>query len=179
MAQVVVAVAQQNNRAAHRAGLLLLEQFVAAGKVERVIHRGAAARPQHAHADRKMFGAVGEILGHFGSGVEADHECLVIARANDGIQKFDGCFLLELEAVAHRVARVDQQSNLQRQIGFTAEAAQFGRLLVVDDLEVVFLQILDVAPVPVGHREDDANFVDRFRECSEWSRRNRTLRNLG
>jgi hypothetical protein len=112
VAQVVVAVAEQNDGAAHWAGLLLLEQLVAAGEVQRVIHRSAAAGTQHADSRGEVFGAVGEILGHFRSGVEANHERLVVTAANDGVQKLNGRFLLKLEAVAHRVAGIDQQSDL-------------------------------------------------------------------
>ena len=101
VALIVFAVAQQNDGAAHRTGLLVLQQFVAAGEVERVIHCGAAAGAQAAHADRKLLGVIGEILHDFGRHVEANHECLVIMRANRGIQELDGRFLLELETIAH------------------------------------------------------------------------------
>jgi hypothetical protein len=84
----------------------LLQQLVPAREVERVVHRGAAACPQHAYAGRKIFRTVGEILCNFRSGVEADDESLVIAWANDGVQELDGRILFKLESVAHRVARV-------------------------------------------------------------------------
>ena len=140
--EIVLAVAQQNDGAAHRSRLLLLQQLVPAGKVERVVHRRAPARPQHAHAGRKILRAIGEILRNFRGGVETDHERLVIVRANDRVQKFDGRILLELESVAHRVTRVHQQTHLQRQIGLAAEAAQFRGLLIVGHSEVAFFRSL-------------------------------------
>ncbi len=48
-------------------------------------------------------------------------------RRSRGIQELDGGFLLELEPVAHGVAGIDEKSDLERQIGFTAEAADFRR----------------------------------------------------
>ncbi len=160
MAQVIFAVAQQNNRATHRSYLFLLQQLVPARKVERVVHRGAPTRPQHSHTGRETLRVIGEILCNFRSGVEADHECLVIVWANDGVEKLNCRFLLELEAVAHRVARVNQQPHLQRQVGLATEAAHFRRLLIVDHPEVVSLQILYVVAVPIGNSEHYANFVD-------------------
>ena len=76
-ALIVLAVAQQNDGAArgHRP-FVDVHQLVAAGIVDGVIHRGAAAGAQHAHAVGKRFGVVGEILRDFGRGVEADDKSL-------------------------------------------------------------------------------------------------------
>ena len=103
--------------------------------------RRAAPRTQSTHALRKRFGVVGKILRDFGSHIETDHKCLVVLRPYGLIEKRDGRFLLELEAVAHRVAGVHQQPDLQRQIGFAVETANLIRgLVVVDDLKVRLLQ---------------------------------------
>ena len=97
--------------------LVVLHQLVAAGVIDGVVHRGAAAGAQHAHAVRKRFRVVGEVLRDFRRGVEADDEGAIEFRADDLVQELDGGFLLELEAVAHGVAGVDQQAYAQRQVG--------------------------------------------------------------
>ena len=72
-------------------------------------------------------------------------------------------FLLELEAVAHRVAGIDQQSDLQRQLGFVVKAANLlGGPVVVDDRKIALGQVLHVVAMPVGHGEDDVHFVHRL-----------------
>ena len=176
MAHVVVAIAEQDDRPAHRPGLLLLQQLVAAGKVQRVVHRGAAARPEGANSARERFRVVGEILGDFRSDIETDDERLVVSGPHRLVQELDGRFLLELEAVAHRVAGIDQQPDLKRQIGLAVKASDLlGRLAIVEDREVALRQVLHVAAMPVGDGEDDVHFVDRLGDrgggvigCSEF-----------
>src|SRR5580704_10211552 len=114
MTLVVVAVAQQNDRPAYRPVVLRLHELVTAGKIECVIHRGAAARSQRAHSDREFFRVVGKILRDLRSHIEAYDESLVVPGTYRLIQKFRGRFLLELETVAHRIAGIDQQSYFQR-----------------------------------------------------------------
>ena len=48
----------------------------------------------------------------------------------------------------------------ERQVGFGVEAADYlRRLVVVEDVEIVLLEIGDAAPVLVGYGEDDVHFV--------------------
>ena len=109
---------------------------------------------------RELFGVVGEILRDFRSDVKTHDKRLIVVRTNGLVQKLDGRFLFELEAVAHGVAGVDEQADLQRQIGFGVEAANFlRRLVVVDDTEIALLEIGDAAAVLVGHGEHDVDFV--------------------
>ena len=109
------------------------QQLVAAGKIQRVVHGGAAARPEGSNPARKRFGVIGEVLGDFRSDIETDDERFVIAGPDRLVEKLNGRFLLELETVADRVAGIDQQSDLQRQIGLVVKAANLlGRLAVVD-----------------------------------------------
>ena len=112
------------------------------------------------HAMRKFLRIVGEILRDFRSHIEADDESLVVSRMNRLVQKFDRGFLFELEAVADGIAGIDQQSDLQRQVGFRVEAANLlRRLVVIDNGEIALLQIGDAAAVLVGHGEYDVHFV--------------------
>ena len=70
--------------------------------------------------------------------------------------------MLELEAVTHRVAGIDQKPHLQRQIGFIVEAADLcRRLAIINHIEVALLQILYVAAVLVRDRENHVDFIDR------------------
>ncbi len=115
-----------NRMMARRVAVVLLSchEFVAAGVVDGVVHRGTAARPQHAHAVRQRFGVVGHVLGDFGRGIKADDEGLVGGALNNLVQELDSCFLLELKAVAHRIAGVDEQADAQRQVGLAPERAR-------------------------------------------------------
>src|SRR5208282_2357615 len=65
VAQVVVAVAEQNDGAPHRRGLGSFEELVATGKIERVIKRRPATRTQLAHSMSELFALVGEVLHNF------------------------------------------------------------------------------------------------------------------
>ena len=108
-------------------------------------------------------GVVGKVLGDLGSQVKADDKGLVVLPPDRLFQKLDGRFLLELEATAHRFAGVDQQADLQGQIRLAAEAEDLFRwLAVVQNLEIVFLQILDVVAVLVGDGENQVDFVHRL-----------------
>ena len=136
------------------------QQLVAAGKIERIEQRGAAAGTQFVHSMCQLFGVVGEILRDFRSHVEAHHKRLIVVGTNRLVQKLNGGFLFELEPVAHGIAGVDEQADLQRQVGFGVEAADgLGRLVVVDHVEIALLQVGDAAAVLVGHGEDDVDFV--------------------
>ena len=106
------------------ADLRRLQQLVAAGKIKRVVERRAAAGTQFVHSARQQLGIVGEILRNLGRHVKAHHKRLVVARTNRLVQKLDRRFLLELEAVAHRIAGIDQQPDLQRQVGFGVESCE-------------------------------------------------------
>ncbi len=112
------------------------------------------------HTVCQQFRVIGEILCDFRGYIEAHDEGVILLRVDRLVKKFDSGFLLELEAVAHRVAGIDEQSDLQRQIGFRVEAANFlWRLIVVDDAEVSLLQIGDAATMLVGDGEHDIDLV--------------------
>ena len=50
VAEIIFAVAEKNYGAAHGASLFLLEEFVAAGEIKRVVHGGAATGSQHTNS---------------------------------------------------------------------------------------------------------------------------------
>src|SRR5215470_17883223 len=109
---------------------------------------------------RERFRVIGKTLREVGSSVEAVDEGLVIFWPYIRIQKFNRRFLLELETVANGVARIDEQTDLERQVGFTSKAANLdGWFAVVNHPKIVLLQVLDVATVLVRDREDHPHFV--------------------
>ena len=78
------------------------------------------------------------------------------------VQELDGRLLLELETVADGIAGIDEQSDLQGQIGFGVEATQFcRRLVIVHDAEIGLLEIGDTLAMLVGDGEHDVHFVGR------------------
>src|SRR5581483_2496707 len=157
---VVFAVTEQDDGSPHGPGMRSIPQFVATGKIQGIVHGRAPAGAQGVHSIGEQFGIVGKVLGNFWSRVETDHERFVVARPDDLVHELDGGFLFEPETVTNRVAGVDQEPNLQRQVCFSAEAANLaGRLVVVHYPEVVLLQVLDIAAVLVGNREHDVDFV--------------------
>src|SRR5262249_20845040 len=111
---------QDYSAASFDVALVLRHDLIAASIVDGVIHCRAASGPQHPHAPRERFRIVGEALSDLGSRVETQHECLVLL-VNDLVQKLDGGFLFELEAIANRVAGINQQAYTKRQIRFAAE----------------------------------------------------------
>ena len=142
VAHVVVAIAEQDDGPAHRAVLLLLQQLVTAGKIQGVVHRGAAAWPEGPNSARERFRVVGEVLGDFRGDIETDDESLVVAGPYRLVEKLNGRFLLELETVPHGVAGIDQQPDLQRQVGLVVEAANLlNRLAVIDHGEIALGKI--------------------------------------
>src|ERR1035441_2440095 len=90
----------------------------------------------------ERLGSVGEVLRHLRRSVEADDKRQVEPRPDDLVQELDGCFLLELEAIAHRIAGVDEQSHAQRQVSLPAKRADaLRRLAVVKNSEIVLRKV--------------------------------------
>lgn len=76
------------------------------------------------------------------------------------VQKLDRRFLLEPETVTHGVAGVDEKSNLEWQVRFSVEAANFlRRLIVVGDAEIILLEIGDAMAMLISDGEDDIDLV--------------------
>ena len=86
---------------------------------------------------------VGQIAHHLGGAVEAHQHQPVLARTHHALDEPDRRLLLEAELLANAVARIDQHGQPQRQIGFGGELLDGLRLLVLDDVEIVFRQIGD------------------------------------
>ena len=84
------------------------------------------------------------------------------------VQKLDRRFLFELETLAHRLAGVYQQSHLQGKIRLTIEAEdRLGRLVVVQNLEILVLEVLHVVAVLVGDGENQVNLAYRLAQREE------------
>jgi hypothetical protein len=157
---VVVAIAQQNDGATNRQAFCAFEKLVATGVVQGVVESSATARAEFVNAMGQSLRVVSEILGDFRSYIEANDECLIFLGVNGLIQEFDGGFLLELKAVAHGVAGVDEQADLEGKIGFGVEAANLlRRFVVVDDAEIGLLEISYASTLLVGYCEDDVDLV--------------------
>ena len=77
------------------------------------------------------------------------------------MQKFHGRVLLEAEAVANRITRVNQQPHPQRQSGFALKRLNSNRRLALVEQPYVFLlQILDEVAMLVGRGEDQIDQID-------------------
>ena len=121
-------------------------------------------------------GVVGVILGQVGERVEADHKRLVRLWTHHLVQKFHRCVLFKAEAVANRVARINQQSHPQRQSGLALKRLNpRRRLALVEQPYIVLLQILDEVAVLVGRGEDQIDQID-FHSNAELARLVRLLR---
>ena len=161
-ALIVLTVTQQNDGAAGSDhAVVFLHQLVTTSEINGIVHCRAAARAQHAYAVGELFRAVGEVLGHLGRGVESNHEGLIVLWPDNLVQELDRSFLLELEAVAHRVAGINEQADAERQIGLPAERMNAERRLDCRRyVEIVLRQVLHKVIALVGHGEDHVHFVD-------------------
>ena len=85
--------------------------------------------------------------------------------ADGGFDEVDGGVLLKPEALADGVAGFNENRQTQRQIAFGAEFGDSLRLLVLDDLKLVFRQIGDETSLLIlyGEQEADACDVDADR----------------
>src|SRR5579872_1225497 len=168
MTLIVLAIAQQNNRAPYRCGLRGFHELVATCEIEGIVKRSAAARTQFVNPMREGFGVVGEILCHLRSDIESHYERGVLVEVDRLVQELDRGFLFKLKAVAHGVAGINQQSDLQRKVGFRVKAANLlWRLIVVEHLEIILFKIGDPSAVLVCYGEDDVNLVGGGFEGSE------------
>jgi len=79
--------------------------------------------------------------------VEAGHESLVGTGAQRAIQEIDGGGLLEDESAADRAADIDQQADLEREIGLTAKRENgFRNFVIVENGEVALSSVLTKWP---------------------------------
>ena len=104
-----------------------VEQLVAAGGVDGVKQRRAAAGAQPVDAGLQAVDVVGPVLGHGGRHVEAHHEGAVALGLENLQQKLGGRLLLKLEARANRGAGVDDDAHAQGQIDLLVERVDLGR----------------------------------------------------
>src|SRR5580704_17276515 len=92
--------------------------------------------------------------------VEAHNECLVEADSQRVLQETRGRALLEIKPAVYRPADIDQQTHMQRQIGFATEIEnRLRRLVVVKNAEIILIQIADKLAMLVGRDEQHVNLV--------------------
>jgi len=160
-ALIVFAVADHDDGLARGMVGTVFEELIFAGAVNGVVERGAPAILQFVDAGGKQLDVVGEILRHLALGVEADDEGFVEVGADRVLQKADGGVLLEIETAVNRAADVDEQAEMQREIGFAAEIENRLRgLMVVENGEIGLVEVANKFAVLVGSDEQDVNFVD-------------------
>ena len=163
LALVIFAVAHHDDGPPHRMVAPVLAQLFAAGPVDGVVHRGSPAVAQAFHSGFEQLNVVGELLRDLAVTVEAHHESLVEIRAQGVLQEADCSFLLEIETAVHRSAGVDQQAQLQRQIGLAAEVHdRLGRLVIVQDGEIALVQVAHKFAAMVSGDEEHIDFADPF-----------------
>ena len=76
-------------------------------------------------SSRKHAAIAGESLNDLRLVIESHGESLIFAAAQDAVEKIDGGFLLELDAVADAVGSVQKHADAQWQIGLLAEKTDF------------------------------------------------------
>ena len=116
---------------------LVLHQLFLAGEEDGVVQSRAAAGTQIANGFGERSRVVRQVGYKLRAGIEADHHGLVL-RTHHAVDEFNRRFLLEPEAIANAVAAVDQNGEAQGQVGFRGELDDLLRLLVLEDVEVVF-----------------------------------------
>src|SRR5580658_2320307 len=103
---------------------------------------------------------VGEVLRELTLFVEANDKGFVEADANGVLQKADGCILFEIKTAVDRSADVDQQAEVQRQIGFAVEVENgLRRLMIVENREIGLIQVANKFAMLVGRDEQYVDFV--------------------
>ena len=159
-ALVVLAIAQDDHGAAEFVERLVLHQLVAAGEEDGVVERRSAARPQIRDGFLQIADVVGEIGHQFGRRIETHNHGSVVLGPDGAVDERGGGFLLEMKTVANAVAGVDQDSQAQRQVGFSREFDDGLRLLAFEDLEIVLGEIGDEAAFFVRHRVEHVDARD-------------------
>jgi hypothetical protein len=62
---------------------------------------------QHVNTGEKLLAVIGEVLCDLGLQAKTHDKGLIVLRPNRLAEKLDGRFLLELKAIAHRLAGID------------------------------------------------------------------------
>ena len=79
------------------------------------------------------------------------------------LQETGGGILFEIKAAVHRSAHVDQQAEVQWQIGFAAEIQMdLRRLVIVKNAEIVLIQVAHKLAVLVGGNKQHVDFIHPF-----------------
>src|ERR1700674_3869187 len=79
------------------------------------------------------------------------------------LEEADGRVLLELKTAVDRTAYVDEQAEVQGQIGFSAKVKNgLRRLVIVENREIVLIEIANKFAMLVSGDEEDIHFIDAF-----------------
>ena len=139
----------------------VFEEFFFADAINCVVKGGASAIVQFVDAHRERLHIVGEILHQLGLAVETDDERAVESGADRVLQEAGGSSLFKIEAAVDRAAYVNEQTEIKRQIGFTAKVEDgLGRFVVIENREVGLRQIANKFAVFVGRDKQEVHFID-------------------
>jgi hypothetical protein len=158
-AVVVVAVGNEDEDTADDTLFSKEEHLVAAGFVEGIEERCAAAGAELADALIEKGDVIGETLSQVGLDVKAFDEGAVAAMQYL-TQVRNGRLLLELEALADGAGGVQHDTDAEREIGLLGEAEyRDRRTAVVKQAEVLAFEVGDEAALFVGDGEYEVYFV--------------------
>ena len=121
-ALIVFAVADDDDGFADGAIGMLAQELFFAGLVDGVIEGSAAAIAETLNAGGELGNAVGEILRQMALFIKADDKGLVVAGADDVLEKTGGGFFLEGETALHGTADIHEQAEFDGQVGFGTES---------------------------------------------------------
>src|ERR1700693_1971651 len=131
-----------------------------AGRVNGVVQGRASAGPLLQDGVANVAGVTREIPDDLRAVVERHQERLVLSAAQGVKYEIDGGVLLEFQALAYAVGRIQHHADAQRKIGRLAERGNFLLDIIVERLEIFLIQIGDEFFVLGHHAEQHFHQVD-------------------
>ena len=131
-----------------------------AGFVNCVIDGGAASSARLDDLIAQHAGVTSESLNDLRLIVEGHRESLVLATAQDGVEKIHGGVLLKLDAVANAVGSVHQQADAEGDVRLAAEEPDCLRSVFIEKFEIVLREIWNKFVAPIENGGQHVNDVD-------------------
>ena len=73
--------------------------------------------------------------------VKGHRESLISPPTEDAVEKIDGSFLFEFDAVSNAVGSVQKHANSQREIGLFAEETDFLGGVIIADFKIALIEV--------------------------------------
>src|ERR1700733_13852079 len=163
IALVVFAIAHDYDRLPCGMIGTVFQEFIFTSAIDCIVERGASTILQAVDTIGKQLHIVGEILRELALFVEADYESPVESHANRVLEKADRGSLLEIKTAVDRTAHVDEQSHVQRQIGFATKIQNgLRRLMIIKNRKIALIQISNKLAMLVCGDEQHVHFIDTF-----------------